>query len=418
MQSAGSDEENDQRHNENRTNREGERQQEPANGHVTNTSTSMNRAQHTDRNTSGGEAENEERRLRDPEAIYNIGMVERITRIPAATLRAWERRYGFPHARRTAGGHRLYSERDIQLLRLVKYHIDRGMQTAQAVRVVRKYEQQTEENQGEQPDMHTPPLPTTGSTAATPVTKPATSTDTTPATSEGMSEGGEAVLENMSEQLIAAFKKHDLQEADRLMGEMLAFYSPEELILRVFAPAMNRIGQLWSEGRISVATEHLSSGYIRHRLLIWLVSGPPPRHVPPVVLACAPGEWHEGSLLMLAVLLRRRRWPVSYLGQSVPMADLADFVRDIRPSVVVLAAMAREPVAAIAEWPMWLPEAAATGRPVVGFGGLAFNEHPELIQHTPGIYLGPTLEQGLHAIERLLEAHAHPGPDALSTKGQ
>ncbi len=377
----------------------------------------MSKAQHTDRNKSGSEDEAGARRLRDPEAIYNIGMVERITGIPAATLRAWERRYGFPRARRTAGGHRLYSERDIQLLRLVKHHIDRGMQTAQAVRAVQKYEQQTEEDQAEQPDMHAPRLPVT---EAIQTTRPLTSTDAVPATRKGTGEGDEGVLEHMSEQLIAAFKKHDLQEADRLMGEMLAFYSPEELILKVFAPVMNRIGQLWSEGRISVATEHLSSGYIRHRLLIWLVSGPPPRHMPPVVLACAPGEWHEGSLLMLAVLLRRRRWPVSYLGQSVPMTDLASFVHDIRPSMVVLVAMAEESASAIAEWPVWLPEAAATGRPAVGFGGLAFTEQPALIGRTPGVYLGSTLEQGLYAIERLLEAHTHthPAPDAPSAEEQ
>jgi DNA-binding transcriptional MerR regulator len=370
---------------------------------------SINRTQRTGRNR-GGSGDEAEGQLRDPEAIYNIGMVERITSIPAATLRAWERRYGFPRALRTAGGHRLYSERDIQLLRLVKHHIDRGLQTAQAIRAVQKYEQQTDEHRGEQPDMHMnmPRLPTIPAIPAT----SATSADTTSPMREGTGEGGQAVLEHMGEQLIAVFKKHDLQEADRLMGEMLAFYSPEELILRVFVPVMNRIGQLWSEGRVSVATEHLSSGYIRHRLLIWLVSGPPPRHMPPVVLACAPGEWHEGSLLMLSVLLRRRRWPVSYLGQSVPMTDLASFVHDIRPSMVVLVAMAEEPAAAIAEWPIWLPEAVTTGRPAVGFGGLAFTEQPELIGRTPGVYLGSTLEQGLHAIERLLEAYTHSSPDA------
>ena len=38
------------------------------------------------------------------EPIYNIGVVARMTGIPVATLRVWERRYQFPTAERTEGG--------------------------------------------------------------------------------------------------------------------------------------------------------------------------------------------------------------------------------------------------------------------------------------------------------------------------
>ena len=32
---------------------------------------------------------------------------------------------------------------------------------------------------------------------------------------------------------------------------------------------------------------------------MWMVSGPPPKTTNQIVLACAPNEWHEGSLLIL-----------------------------------------------------------------------------------------------------------------------
>jgi DNA-binding transcriptional MerR regulator len=48
--------------------------------------------------------------------IYNIGAVVRMTGIPEATLRAWERRYGFPRLARTSGHHRLYSESQVRRL--------------------------------------------------------------------------------------------------------------------------------------------------------------------------------------------------------------------------------------------------------------------------------------------------------------
>ena len=74
------------------------------------------------------------------EPLYNIGVVTRMTGISMATLRAWERRYDFPEASRTSGGHRLYSEHDIMCLRWVKSRIDDGMQTAQAIQALRHQE--------------------------------------------------------------------------------------------------------------------------------------------------------------------------------------------------------------------------------------------------------------------------------------
>ena len=67
------------------------------------------------------------------EPIYNVRAVAQQTGLSAATLRAWERRYGFPTPQRTASGYRLYSARDIQLLRWLKAQLEGGMATSQAV---------------------------------------------------------------------------------------------------------------------------------------------------------------------------------------------------------------------------------------------------------------------------------------------
>jgi methanogenic corrinoid protein MtbC1 len=208
----------------------------------------------------------------------------------------------------------------------------------------------------------------------------------------------------MSTQFLAALQEHDLQKADQLMAELLAIYTPEELVLDMFLPILNRLGHQWSEGQISVATEHLASGYLRHRMSMWLMSGPPPRQVPPLVLACAPGEWHEGSLLALGMLAKRRRWPVYYLGQSVPLPDLVPFVQQLRPALVVLVAMVEQSATALIEWPLWLPEVAHSGGPMVGYGGWVFTRYPEWRRRVPGVFLGATLQEGLDTIEKLLSA--------------
>jgi methanogenic corrinoid protein MtbC1 len=163
---------------------------------------------------------------------------------------------------------------------------------------------------------------------------------------------------------------------------------------------MNDRGEGWEQGRVSVATEHLASNYLRHRLLMWMVTGPRPRDVNPIVLACVPQEFHEGSLLMLGVLLRRQGWPVAYLGQNVPFPDLAAFVKETQPSAVVLVAMREETARELAEWPRWIQQSA--GRPPVAFGGRAFVMQLELQKTVPGIYLGPTIMDGVNNLIELL----------------
>ena len=303
--------------------------------------------------------------------LYNIGVVTRVTGVPIATLHAWERRYGFPDAARSAGGHRLYSEKDIARLRWVKSQVDSGLTVSRAVIAARALE-------------------TNGRLFL-------------PNESEASqkSQSSRTAFPSLRESLLDALFHHNLPLADQLMGEMLAFYSPEDLTLEVIGPALNAIGEAWEQGHITIATEHLATNYLRHRLLMWMVTGPTPKPGNPIVLACAPGEWHEGSLLMLGVLLRRQGWPVAYLGQNVPLSDLANFIENIHPPLVVLVAMSEEHARALAEWPRWIRQ--GNGQPIVSFGGRAFVLHPELQGAVPGIYLGDTIPAGLANLVQLVQ---------------
>ena len=304
------------------------------------------------------------------EAIFNIGAVTRMTGIPSSTLHAWERRYGFPHSSgRTPGGHRLYSGKDIALLRSIKEQIELGMTARQAVLAVQKMDLEGR-----------PPTGQPGESQRR--------TEQTPTSPAGYTQLAEALFQ------------HDLTRADQLLGEMLAFISPEEITLNIIGPFLAELGEAWEQGRITVPDEHLASNYLRQRLLMWLVSGPPPRSTKPIVLACAPGEWHEGSLLMLGVLLRRQGWPVAYLGQNVPFPDLAEFVEKIQPQVLVLVSMLEETARNLAEWPKWIRQVA--GKPLVTFAGRAFVIHPELIELVPGTYLGDAVQPGLEKLQEVL----------------
>jgi len=307
------------------------------------------------------------------EPIYNIGAVVRMVGVSEATLRVWERRYGFPEPARTDGGHRLYTEGQVRRLQWVKAQIDDGMRTRQAIGTL-----QALERKGQVPEA---PL----------ISQPAARREVT-----------DTSLPVFQESLTQALLRHDIEKADQVLGEVLALYTLEDLILEVVRPTLAKIGQAWVDGRATVATEHLTTHYLRHRLLAWMLTGPRPHHVRPIVLACAPDEWHEGSLLILGTLLRRRHWPVAYLGQSVPLPDLVAFAQEMRAPVIVFVAMTEGPARLLAEWPRWFPDSVRGGRPVITFGGLIFTEHPEWRERVPGKFLGSTLQEGVEALDRLM----------------
>lgn len=64
--------------------------------------------------------------------VYAITATSEMTSIPVTTLRSWERSFGVVVPMRTGGGHRLYSQEDIERLRWLKAKIDSGIQASVA----------------------------------------------------------------------------------------------------------------------------------------------------------------------------------------------------------------------------------------------------------------------------------------------
>lgn len=317
--------------------------------------------------------------IANDEPLYNIGVVSRMTGISMATLRAWERRYDFPEASRTSGGHRLYSERDIVRLQWVKGRIDEGMQTAQSINALRHQEQ-------------------TGH-----VIQPRENlVEVVPRYEERIQQVTGEIYQQYRSQLVEALIQHSSSRADQVINEALAVLAPEEIILRVIAPTIAVIGDRWQEGSVDIATEHMATNYLRHRLLMWMLSGPPPLSIRPIILACAPGEWHEGSLLIMGALLRRRRYPVAYLGQSVPLEDLSRFVTDMESNMVILVAMTENSASNLIEWPERMPGISKNGKPIISYSGRVFVEKPEWRQRMKGVFLGNTFQEGIEMVEKLL----------------
>src|SRR2546421_3621117 len=74
--------------------------------------------------------------------LFNTKAVVQQTGITAPTLRAWERRYTILSPERGQNDYRLYSERDIAIIRWLKKRLDAGMAISQAIALFRHLEQE------------------------------------------------------------------------------------------------------------------------------------------------------------------------------------------------------------------------------------------------------------------------------------
>src|SRR6266702_1116927 len=68
--------------------------------------------------------------------VYSIGAAAKIVDVPAATLRAWEERYGVIKPQRSEGSQRLYSRNQLEQLKFIKSQIENGASAADAHRLL------------------------------------------------------------------------------------------------------------------------------------------------------------------------------------------------------------------------------------------------------------------------------------------
>lgn len=301
----------------------------------------------------------------DGQPIYNIKAVVEATGLPAATLRAWERRYGALSPGRTESGYRLYSARDIAVLRWLKAQVDEGMNISQAIQL------RLQGRMGER-GVRAEPQP------AEPGHGPRPTRDA----------------------LLAALLRYDESLADRLLEEAFAIFGLETVTEVILAPAMAQLGDLWHEGRVTTAAEHFASNYLRRKLDAIINAAPQKAAGPLVILGCAPGDWHEMGLLLIHLLLRRRSINTIYLGQNVPLEQFVEEMERLRPAIVIMSAATAETVPGLIE--IGAAVQAMPAPPIFAFGGRIFNIQPELRPRVPGVFLGESARLAVSYIATLL----------------
>ena len=306
--------------------------------------------------------------------IFNLNLVLQETGIKADTLRAWEKRYDLPHPDRSEGGHRLFSEYDIETIKWLMERQEEGMRISRAVDLWNSIL-----NNGRDP-LYSPQTEQT--------MKPAVSIT---------AQDSEA-LDFERTRWVEACLDFDENAAEQVLTQSFAQFSLETVCIKILQAGLAEIGYLWYQGKVSVQQEHFASELAVRKLHTLISAAPKPVRSDTILVSCPEAENHVFSPLLIAVLLRYRSWNVIFLGANVPKLEFKETIQKTHPSLIVMSAMRLTTAATLLDTALYIQ---ALNVPIA-FGGRIFNYSPELINKIPGYFLGDNLQKSISSIENLL----------------
>ena len=183
-------------------------------------------------------------------------------------------------------------------------------------------------------------------------------------------------LEEYLDHLLAGEDEACLAEA---RGRAVDLDGLHRLYVDVIQPSQYRVGELWEDGRISVATEHLATA--TNSYVASMSYAPLARATtggPRALMACTPDETHELGPRMLADLLECDGWDVDFYGTSMPVRDLIGAIRERKPLFVGLSAALVLHLGSVKRTITDMSEALGAEKPPVVVGGNAFRGDGEL----------------------------------------
>jgi len=238
---------------------------------------------------------------------HPVRLVAQRTGLSSHVLRAWERRYGVVAPTRTVGGQRLYTDADIERLKLLRTLVARGgaiSQLAQlsAADLARRVEAEGVGGAEGQPN-------------------------------EAERELGAARWRELMLMAIMGLDSAGLRK--QLERGVVALGVPQFLD-RVVAPVLVEIGLRWRRGELGIVHEHMATVVIR-QVLGWVretaETGEP---APALVVATPPNQVHEGGAMLVAAAAAAEGWRVIYLGADLPPAEIAAAALRTRARAVAL----------------------------------------------------------------------------------
>jgi DNA-binding transcriptional MerR regulator/methylmalonyl-CoA mutase cobalamin-binding subunit len=240
-----------------------------------------------------------------PDAHHSIKAASRITGLSPHLIRIWERRYGAVAPERTDTNRRLYSDAEIQRLNLLRLATGAGHSIGNIAK-----------------------LPSNRLKSLLAKAEVESGVSRTRLASSPAKRFHEASL--------AAVEKLDAQLFEKTLDKAVVALGHQGLLREVVGPLAHTIGELWRTGALTAAHEHFFTAGLK--VFLGHLSGQfaVPADAPRIVVATPAGQLHELGAVIVKDAAAQIGWHTTYLGASLPAAEIAGAAVQSRAAVVAL----------------------------------------------------------------------------------
>ncbi|QTH43888.1 MerR family transcriptional regulator [Cohnella sp. LGH] len=267
--------------------------------------------------------------------MYSIKKVSELLNIPVVTIRAWENRYNIISPTRTDGGHRSYSEADIEILKWLKDEMNKKhIKISEAVSLLKQRKNSI-----------------TKSGKDSPINQFSYHDD---------------LIDKLYQNLIAL----DGEKANALIDLAFSLFPFETVFHKILIPVLCRIGEQWECGAVKVAQEHFASELVLTRFQQFFRILPIRFHTPRAIAFCPEGELHHIGLMLFCLFLRNKGLEVIYLGPNTPYSGLTDIIEMKNISIVSISLTNPTLTAELEDWIKICKEQFSNIKFVLGGGNL------------------------------------------------
>jgi methanogenic corrinoid protein MtbC1 len=239
-------------------------------------------------------------------ARHPIGVVASRTGLPQDLIRAWERRYGAVTPARGRTDRRLYSDQDIDKLRMLRQAVSRGRRISDVARL------------------------------------PVAELEALVAEDRNASEAGSRVrarsrvsADSLLAEAMEALEALDRHRLENVLANAAVEMSGRSVRQDLVVPLLEVIGARWEEGSLRIVHEHLASTIVR-TFMSASHNGHDRSNAPRIVITTPAGQNHELGALMAATVAEEAGWNVYYLGPNLPAEEIAAAVRQLNAKAVAL----------------------------------------------------------------------------------
>ena len=236
----------------------------------------------------------------------SIGELATRCGVSVLSLRAWEKRYGYPSATKLSSGHRRYTNLDLQKLLLVQQLLENGFKISKII----SYD--IEE-----------------------LTELITSNCGKRITPQQINNTNSKSNSNIK-QALECVNNYDEDGLFMICNHYWNTSTPLEFVEEFSIPFLDQLGSRWTDKILDISKEHFASNCLKSfiqskwRKLNRTLKGDC------YILAMLPNDFHSFGLQICALLSVIQKQKIIYLGERTPVEAIQNATAELEPSTIVL----------------------------------------------------------------------------------